>query len=614
MLCRTLGLSHQEEASMDVRLLIRQALLVGPVAIVALGLAACGPAAASDTTPTGEAQLGVQNASATPASPSGPTTLPAATQPISPTATAPAQAAGPQQIFIDSPAPGTLVGSPAQVSGRTLRMPVGGQLGYQVIGANGQVIGSGNLLVGAAAGGGAFNTPLTFTLPQNGGTVTARLFETVADGTQAAVSSLDMFVQSQVQSITIDTPAPGTQVGSPMVLTGQLARPPNQNRLYYWVKNSAQQQIGAGSFDVVGAPGLPTGYVGSLFFDLPFDGDTIGVQIYDQDPASGAIVAAAPINLHVAPVPQQITIDSPPPGRLVGSPMTVTGRTVRFPANGALTYRVTNAAGAQIGAGSFPVGGAGGAGSQFTAQAAFSVPRDGGLIRLTIADQNTPNGVVESAIELDVLAQYQAIAIDTPAPGTRVGSPMTLSGRTNWHPNNGQLLYRVLDAGNATIGSGVVRVAGAPGGRGSFNAQLVFAEPPNGGNIRAELVDQAGGGAVVAVATIQLTVAPPPPPQILIDTPPPGTQVGSPMTLTGRTTYVPSGQLSYRVRDAASNVIGQGGVAVAAGGRQGSFNAQLSFTEPAAGGNIVVEIFGPGPAAGAPPISTSIMLYVAPRR
>jgi len=82
--------------------------------------------------------------------------------------------------------------------------------------------------------------------------------------------------------------------------------------------------------------------------------------------------------------------------------------------------------------------------------------------------------------------------------------------------------------------------------------------------------------------------------------------------LTGHTTYVPSGQLSYRVRDSAGNVIGQGNFSASVNGRQASFNAALTFTEPPAGGNITAEIFGPGP--GGAQISASIMLYVAPKR
>ncbi len=87
---------------------------------------------------------------------------------------------------------------------------------------------------------------------------------------------------------------------------------------------------------MVGDPGRPTTYAGSLEFALPFDGDTIMVKIYDQDQANGASIC-----LYVAPVLQSIIINSPPAGALVGSPMTVNGGTTRFPANGQLTYRVT---------------------------------------------------------------------------------------------------------------------------------------------------------------------------------------------------------------------------------------------------------------------------------
>jgi hypothetical protein len=148
--------------------------------------------------------------------------------------------------------------------------------------------------------------------------------------------------------------------------------------------------------------------VGSLEFNLPFNGDTITVRIYDQDQANGASVS-----LVVAPVPQSILIDSPRAGALVGSPMTITGRTVSFPANGQLTYRVTTAVGGQLGEGSFPVGANSTSGSQFNAQIKFSVPREGGIVQLTISDPTAPTGAVETTIDLDVRPQYQRIDINT---------------------------------------------------------------------------------------------------------------------------------------------------------------------------------------------------------
>jgi hypothetical protein len=589
---------------MDVPVLVRRAMLVGLVTLAALGLAACWPAAPS-TSPTAEAGAQVQSAENTAVGAPTATTLPAPTQAITPTLPAAAPPVGPQQIFIDAPPFGTLVGTPVQLAGRTERMPVGGKLGYQVLNSAQQVIGFGDVLVSAGAGGsGTFDAALNFILPQNGGTVTARLFEQAADGSIVASSAVDLFVQSQVQSVTIDLPPAGTQVGSPMTLNGRVARLPDQGLLSYEVFDSGQQRIGAGTFPVFGDPGRPTTYAGSLEFILPFDGDTITARIYDQNTSSQATVS-----LYVAPVPQSITIDTPPDGALVGSPMTVTGRTVRFPANGTLNYSVTNN-GLLRGSGTFAVGGNATRGSQFNTQVMFSPPYDGGLIQLTISDPTASTGPANTTITLDVRPQHQQLFIDTPPNGTPVGSPMTITGHTNWFPNNGQLPYTVFDANNASIGSGVIQVAGAPGTRGNFNAQVTFNEPPNGGAIRVELTDPPNGANIRSV--VSLNVMPPPPPQIVIDTPPPNTQVGSPMTITGRTTYRPS-QLGYRVRDAANNPIGQGTMAVTPNGRQASFVAPLTFTEPVAGGNITVEIFDQSPAGGTQ-ISASILLYVAPRR
>jgi hypothetical protein len=234
---------------------------------------------------------------------------------------------------------------------------------------------------------------------------------------------------------------------------------------------------------------------------------------------------------------------------------------------------------------------------------------------MEVYDHNPDNGaiVASSALDLDVLAQYQAIFIDTPPPGTQVGSPVVITGRTNLYPNQGQLRYRVTDAAGQQIGAGNFPTDGGPGQRGSFVASLTFTEPPNGGNIRLEVLDQPNDGASIASTSIELYVAPPPPQMIIIDTPPPGTQVGSPVVITGHTTRYPSnGMLGYRVRDAAGNQIGAGQFDVvpnSAGSPGSTFNASLTFTAPRGGGNITVDVYVPG-AAGA---LASLNLYVAPQ-
>jgi hypothetical protein len=293
----------------------------------------------------------------------------------------------------------------------------------------------------------------------------------------------------------------------------------------------------------------------------------------------------------------------------------VTGRTTRFPFNGDLSYRITDGAGRQLGAGTFQVFGQVDQPTTFGPSLTFILPNDGGVVHLEVYDQNPEDGaiVASSGLDLDVLAQYQAIFIDTPAGGAQVGSPVVLTGHTNLYPTQGQLRYRVTNAAGQQIGAGSFPTDGGPGQRGSFVASLTFTEPPNGGNIHVEVLDQANNGAAIASAPIELYVAPPPPQAIIFDTPPPGTQVGSPVVITGHTTRYPAnGKLSYRVRDAAGNQIGAGQFDVvrdSAGGPSSSFNVALTFSEPRGGGNITVDIYVPS-AGGA---LASISLYVAPQ-
>src|SRR5262245_29868629 len=59
-----------------------------------------------------------------------------------------------------------------------------------------------------------------------------------------------------------------------------------------------------------------------------------------------------------APALQQvITIETPAPGTIVGSPVVITGRTSLFPPAASLGYRVRDSAGNQIGVGGLPVQG-----------------------------------------------------------------------------------------------------------------------------------------------------------------------------------------------------------------------------------------------------------------
>src|SRR5262245_34689192 len=98
-------------------------------------------------------------------------------------------------------------------------------------------------------------------------------------------------------------------------------------------------------------------------------------------PATLAPPTAAPTLRTATPVPQQITIDTPAPGTLVGSPVVITGRATRFPFEGNLSYWIIDASGAQIGAGGLQVSGSIGQPGSFAPSITFTLPPNGGDLR-----------------------------------------------------------------------------------------------------------------------------------------------------------------------------------------------------------------------------------------
>jgi hypothetical protein len=449
----------------------------------------------------------------------------------------------------------------------------------------------------------------------------------------------------QTQVITIDAPLSGGSVANPFELRGRTALFPEGGALSYRVFDTSGAQVGSGAIEVAGAPGQPGSFAAIASYSAPASGAG-RVEVVEVSPADGSVraTAAVPVNLASggAPAPtvastaqptaeppaatavplptavqsQAITIDSPPPGTEVGSPMTITGRTTLWPFQGNLAYRVVDGANRQLGAGTFAVIGTAGQPATFNSSITFTLPSGGGPVRVEVYDQNATNNVVTASAALDVrVAVPQAIVIETPAPGTTVGSPVTITGRTARYPYQGNLAYRILGPNGAVLGQGVAPVSGGPGQPGRFNASIAFNLPQGGGAIQAEFTDQdAATGVVAGRATVPLTVAPPQPvqQQIFIDTPPRGTTVGSPVTITGRTARLPAGgQLSYLVRDLSGATLGSGSFPVTQSGGGASFVASVPFTiRSGFSGDIFVAVIEYG-QAGAVVASTDVGLFVA---
>ena len=280
----------------------------------------------------------------------------------------------------------------------------------------GQQIGGGSF----AASGSTFNASINFALPSQGGVVRA----TIGDAAEAS-ATLDLFVAAAQQTITIDSPPPGTQVGSPVVITGRTVRYPYQGKLTYRVSDSGGNQLAFGAFDVAGTPGYGTTFSPSIVFNLPPQEGLVRFDFFDQNAQTGVVVASSTIDLRVsppAPVQQVITIDSPPPWTQVGSPVVITGRTTRFPGQGVLGYRVYDAGNGQI------VGG-----TSVSLQVA-SLPQPQAAITglLTTLDQSPlpsePGTVITLRLEDRTRQDVPAVLIAETqvAPSTRIPLPFEL--------------------------------------------------------------------------------------------------------------------------------------------------------------------------------------------
>ncbi len=418
---------------------------------------------------------------------------------------------------------------------------------------------------------------------------------------------------SQAQAITLQSPAPGMTVGSPVVITGFTNRYPANGLLSYQFSTAAGAPLGGGQFEVFQGDG-GTGLINtSLVFSPPPRGGAIRLEVLDRNP-DGSVLANAWLDLRVAAPSaneESIVIETPTPGTIVGSPVTVTGRINRLPNEGTLAYDILGEGTTNLGSGVFPVSGQPGEPARFTASLAFNLPPQGGAVRILISDREPGTGayIAYSAVDVQVAPPPApaAISIDSPTSGATVSSSVLVSGSITRIPERGFLTIRMVDANEQEIGNGAVMVSPRGNGGGTFRVSYTFNAPPQGGPARIDVFDRAFDGTITTQSSVAVQVAsslppptappPPPPPPvqgqvISFDSPPPGAQVGSPVTIVGRTSRYPSlGLLYYRFFSGAGALLGQGtfGVAAAQDGSS-TFQVSLTFSLPAGGGPVRLEV------------------------
>ena len=199
-----------------------------------------------------------------------------------------------------------------------------------------------------------------------------------------------------------------------------------------------------------------------------------------------------------------------------------------------------------------------------------------------------------------------SVDIRRPERGVSVTSPLRVSGFTS-EPTD-SLNFRVRGALSGDLGAGSFGVKSPFDPPFDFTGDITFNTPRPGEALFIDL--WAAGGPTATVAVVAEGAPPPPvPQQIVITSPPSGTTVGSPVTLTGTTARMPaSNGLTFAVTNAQGQTLSQGGLPVTPSGDGGVFVASIFFPAPPQGGVVRFTLTDRNPATNSIDASTSIDL------
>jgi hypothetical protein len=104
--------------------------------------------------------------------------------------------------------------------------------------------------------------------------------------------------------------------------------------------------------------------------------------------------------------------------------------------------------------------------------------------------------------------QDRLLTIDSPAEGSPVSSPLTVTGKVTIAPFENNLLYVVFDANNNEITHGSFLVnADQPGGPGTFSLPLDLSSASVSGPVRIQIEDSSpADGSILALASVIVNI------------------------------------------------------------------------------------------------------------
>jgi hypothetical protein len=201
------------------------------------------------------------------------------------------------------------------------------------------------------------------------------------------------------------------------------------------------------------------------------------------------------------PVSQQIRIDEPAENGTISSPVRISGTTARMPAAGFLTYRVSEPNGFELGSGTIPVTRQENGTGRYSIYVAYSAPA-GNTVVFELADRDPASGSLIARAQRSARYQPatgQQITIDTPVNGSRVGTRVTVAGRTAIYPSEGDLYLSVTDSRGASLITYPFAIVGTPGQSVTFSTEFTIPDQ-RGALITIEIRDTNRRGDLLARA------------------------------------------------------------------------------------------------------------------
>ncbi len=485
-------------------------------------LSACGNPVAPLPTPP-PASLPALDATPLPAATAPPTATASPTATATPAPTAVPPTATPQaalDLRIEAPTPGSVVSYADVLRVSSQSLPPNARLAYRIYEERGAQIGAGPLQTVDA-------TTLVAPLEFNSGLGSPGRVEVVAigaDGRLLAEARVQIElartrpaelpgIAVEAPGIVIEAPLPGAALDGSFELRGSSTIMPFEGSLTYRIYDAAGTRVAEGPLQASGDYSGPAQFATVL--DVPAIRGNGHIEVVEINAMDGSLFAAAVVEVQFGSA-SGIVLEAPPAGAAITVGTAVRGRIAALTDDARLLYRLFDARGIEIGAGTLEREGEHGFAGTIDV-----VPGSGSVrMEIVVTDRAGRHELASRQVDLRVAraigGDFQALEsgtvpqlqIERPASGSVIGPNFELRGSISATPHDALLSYRIYNAAGTRLAGGPVYVPGVPG------QPAGFVEPMNLGDIadlhgplRLELVEaNPPEGRVGAGVSVELVM------------------------------------------------------------------------------------------------------------